>query len=144
MLSLQSGNLETANGRAEFDKRVDEIRLELECGLTEQGLSCLQVYSESALPDNAAAHVQAIITRLFALAASIYLYLVVQGSHQETGPLADQAMMLLRTQMPRDLMHVIIFPRKFSGSHICYAFSHCLFRPFARLVSLRHHPYVTH
>ncbi|KAH9219080.1 fungal-specific transcription factor domain-containing protein [Leptodontidium sp. 2 PMI_412] len=130
MLSLQSGNLETANGRAEFDKRVDEIRLELECGLTEQGLSCLQVYSESALPDNAAAHVQAIITRLFALAASIYLYLVVQGSHQETGPLADQAMMLLRTQMPRDLMHVIIFPLYIIGHVVSpddQSFFRCVF-----------------
>ncbi|KAG4437455.1 hypothetical protein IFR05_007060 [Cadophora sp. M221] len=110
ILSLQSGYLETANGRAEFDKRVDEIRFELECGLTEQGLSCLQVYSESPPHVNAAAHIQAIITRLFALAASIYLYLVVQGSYKETDLLADQAMMLLRTQMPRDLMHVVVFP----------------------------------
>ncbi|PVH88372.1 hypothetical protein DL98DRAFT_403861 [Cadophora sp. DSE1049] len=107
---LQTGCLGSESGRAEFDQKVDEIRHELQCGLTEQALVCLRVHSKPVAPADTSLHNQAIVTRLFALAASIYLYLVVQGSHQETGPLAEEAMMILRTQMPRDLMHVIIFP----------------------------------
>ena len=108
---LQTGCFGCETQRAEFDRNVDEIRHELQCGLTEQALLCLQVHSEPVAPADTSLHNQAIVTRLFALAASIYLYLVVQGSHQEAGPLAEEAMIILRTQMPRDLMHVIIFPR---------------------------------
>ncbi|KAG4426794.1 hypothetical protein IFR04_000225 [Cadophora malorum] len=107
---LQTGCFGCETQRAEFDRNVDEIRHELQCGLTEQALLCLQVHSEPVAPADTSLHNQAIVTRLFALAASIYLYLVVQGSHQEAGPLAEEAMIILRTQMPRDLMHVIIFP----------------------------------
>ncbi|KAH7417142.1 fungal-specific transcription factor domain-containing protein [Cadophora sp. MPI-SDFR-AT-0126] len=107
---LQAGCLESQSERAEFDQKVDEIRYELQCGLTEQALFCLQVHSKPVALADTSLHNQALVTRLFALAASIYLYLVVQGSHEETGPLAQEAMIILRTQMPRDMMHVIIFP----------------------------------
>ncbi|KAK0119006.1 hypothetical protein ONS96_012077 [Cadophora gregata f. sp. sojae] len=109
---LQTGCMGSENGSTPFDRKVDDIRHELQRGLTEQALLCLQVHSKPAAPADTSLHNQACVTRLFALAASIYLYLVVQGSRQETCPLAEEAMMILRTQMPRDIMHVIIFPRE--------------------------------
>ncbi len=112
---IQSGNYE--NTTAELEAEVNDIRRELQYGLTEQAFACLGVTeAEAYSPHHTLSHHQEIITRLFALAASIYLDLVVHGFQREAGELATEAIMILRTHMPSDLMHVVIFPCKFPWS----------------------------
>ncbi|CAL3962325.1 unnamed protein product [Diplocarpon coronariae] len=89
---------------------VESIRRELQYGLTEQTLACLAVSHEALAPHNSVRHRQALITRLFALAASIYLDLVVHGFQQGAANSVTEAMTILRSNMPSELLHTVIFP----------------------------------
>lgn len=108
--SLQQGCFNTAD----FEGRAQTIREELRSGLTEYSLAALELSSQStfATPNLGNPDIY-IITRLFTLAASLYLYLVVRGYQletQEVHSLVTEAMMILRMKMPAHLMHVIICP----------------------------------
>ena len=106
----------------EFERRTNEIKQELEHALAEYSLASLEIPSLS----NYASSVEPalnpdinIITRVFTLAASIYLYLVVHGYQLEVGGVSSiigEAMMILRTKMPAHLMNAIICPLFIIGS----------------------------
>ena len=108
--TLQQGCFNTA----EFQGRAEDIQEELQSALTEFSLASLELSSQSgfAAPSPLEPEVY-IITRLFTLAASLYLYLVVRGYQLETQEIRSlmiESMLILRTKMPGHLMHVIICP----------------------------------
>ena len=112
--ALQQGCLDTTD----FQGRADNIRRELRDGLAQFCLDSLEISPPShfAFPLNPDIY---IITRIFTLMASIYLYLVVQGYQLETQELRSlvaETMTMLRTKMPAHSMHVIICPLYIIGS----------------------------
>lgn len=116
--AMQQGHFDAM----EFERRTNEIKQELEHALAEYSLASLEIPSLS----NYASSVEPalnpdinIITRVFTLAASIYLYLVVHGYQLEVGGVSSiigEAMMILRTKMPAHLMNAIICPLFIIGS----------------------------
>ena len=106
---------------AKFKDRAENIRQELHSVVTELSLVSLEVSSvPHASPTDPPLHQDVyLITRIFALAASIYLHLIVYGYQLETpevrSTIAD-AMMILRMKMPVNLMNAIICPLYIVGS----------------------------
>lgn len=98
----------------EYASEVDDIRTELQRGLTEMCLGALKLDQSRPM-----AFSFAFITRMFAFAAGIYLHLVLDGFEQDSELLnlyKSEAMMVLRGQVPGELMHTIIFPLYILGS----------------------------
>lgn len=93
----------------DLEEKAERIREVIRDGLAADCLESLGITD---------AHVPAIynpllITRLFALAASVYLHLVVYGFGTSSPALEAtmrEAMGLLREHMPMDLMHAVVFP----------------------------------
>jgi hypothetical protein len=105
----------------EFNDRAENIRQELQNVAAELSLASLEISSVSyALPTDPPLHPDIyLITRIFALAASTYLYLIVHGYQLETPEVRStigDAMMMLRTRMPVNLMNAIICPLYIMGS----------------------------
>jgi hypothetical protein len=104
----------------DFEDRADKISQELQFGLAQSSISALEL----SPPFNPTTQGYPnpdlfILTRMFALAASIYLYLVVRGYQletQEMRSLVAEAMMILRTKIPAHLLHVLICPLYIIGS----------------------------
>jgi hypothetical protein len=98
----------------DFEARADKIRQELQFGLAQFSISALELsaHFNPATPGSSNPDVF-IITRMFTLAASIYLYLVVRGYQlqtQEMRSLVAEAMMILQTKIPAHSLHVLICP----------------------------------
>jgi hypothetical protein len=108
--ALQHACLDTVD----FEVRADGIRQELLRGLTEESLSSLGIsHADHTTSTISVITPQMLITRVWALAASIYLHLVVHGFQLETQELNSiftEAMMILRTEITPDLMIAIICP----------------------------------
>lgn len=105
MRALEIGGLQARD----LEEKAERIRVVIRDGLAADCLETLGI-TDVHMP---AIYHPLLITRLFALAASVYLHLVVYGF--ETSSLAldatmHEAMGLLRDHMPRTLMHAVIFP----------------------------------
>ena len=106
---------------ADLDGRAEDIRQNLQNGLAEFSLGSLEI-SSPANPAFSPLDISCelyIITRTFTLTAFIYLYLVIHGYRLETRELQStiaEAMTILRTRMPANLMNVIICPLYIIGS----------------------------
>jgi hypothetical protein len=93
----------------DLEEKAEQIRGVINTGLAGDCMENLGV------PD---IHIPAIyhpmlITRVFALAASVYLHLVVYGFETESDTLnatMTEAMLILRTHMPNELLNAIVFP----------------------------------
>ncbi|KAE8449585.1 hypothetical protein EG329_007915 [Mollisiaceae sp. DMI_Dod_QoI] len=104
----------------DFEAQAEDIRTELQRGLTELCFSSLEINQEEpAKTFGPTSKPPAFITRMFTLSAGIYLHLVVHGfePHSEAlSLLTTEAMMVLRSQVPREMMHTIICPLYIVGS----------------------------
>jgi hypothetical protein len=115
--ALQQGIL----NNADLESRTEDIRQTLRNGLAEYSLASLEISSHANFefpPLNLNPELY-IITRVFTLTASIYLYLVVYGYQLETHEVRStigEAMMILRTKMPPHMMNAIICPLYIIGS----------------------------
>jgi hypothetical protein len=114
--ALQQGCLDATD----FRDQADSIRQDLQSGLAEYSLAALELSSHPNFDGPKLLNPDInIITRIFTLTASIFIYLVIQGYQletQEVRSLVGEAMMILRTKMPAHLMHVIICPLYIIGS----------------------------
>lgn len=114
--ALQQGTLNTTD----LESRADDIKQTLRNGLAEYSLASLEISSGPNLAfDQPRSPELYIITRIFTLAASIYLYLVVHGYQLETyeiRSIVGEAMTILRSKMPTNLMNAIICPLFIIGS----------------------------
>ncbi|KAG0646244.1 Pestheic acid cluster transcriptional regulator 3 [Hyphodiscus hymeniophilus] len=108
--ALEDGCLDIA----EFDARAGKLRHELHFALAEYSLSAMELSPYSSnITSNVSNPDVHIITGIFTLAASIYLYLVVHGYQLETQELLSlvaEAMAVLQTKMPAYLIQAIICP----------------------------------
>lgn len=105
---------------AEFKLRADKIKEELQSGLAESTLSFLSISDpEFASSCNPFISPQMFTTQLFALAASIYLHLVIFGYQQDSEALntmVSEAVTLIRRHIPADLIHALVCPLYIIGS----------------------------
>ncbi|KUJ17523.1 uncharacterized protein LY89DRAFT_668838 [Mollisia scopiformis] len=98
----------------DYETQVVDIRAEIQRGLTEMCLGTLNL--NQTVPT---CFGNTFITRMFAFAAGLYLDLVVNGyvsSSEIFHMLRTEAMMVLRGQVPAEMMHTIIFPLYIIGS----------------------------
>ena len=104
---------------AEFDRRANAIRHALDLGLAEYTLSTIELSSQTNVAITTVSNPEIyLVTRLFTLAASIYLDLVVQGYEleaQEPRSVAE-ALLIFQTKVPSHLMQVIVYPLFIVGS----------------------------
>lgn len=99
--------------------QIEDIRAELQRGLTELCLASMAIDQQDPARIFPVSKPPSFITRIFAISAGIYLHLVVHG--YESGSeilklMATEAMMILRNQVPAEMMHTIIFPLYIVGS----------------------------
>lgn len=93
---------------ADWQTQAGDIRARLQEGLTEMCLTNLTL--DQPVPTTFGSP---FITRMFGFAAATYLYLVTNAfdmNDEMLNLLRTEAMMVLRTQVPAEMMHTIIFP----------------------------------
>ncbi|CZR56550.1 related to C6 zink-finger protein PRO1A [Phialocephala subalpina] len=104
----------------DHEPEIQDIRAKLQRESTELCLSAMAInQSDPVRSFGPVSKPPSFITRMFAISAGIYLHLVVHGyeSGSEVLPLmATEAMMVLRSQVPAEMMHTIIFPLYIVGS----------------------------
>lgn len=106
MMGLVHGMLKAED----LEEKAVQIRKVIEDGLT---ADCLESLSFSELVHIPAVFHPMLVTRIFAHAASVYLHLVVYGFETCSEALRAtmvEAMAILRTHMPKDLLGAIVFP----------------------------------
>jgi hypothetical protein len=109
------------NMNVEFGQSADRIKRDIQQGITEEKVAAISISDPGSTvdcnPTNLSfttPHLSCTTTHLFALAALIYLEGVSTcasffGPNEEPAILSE-AMMILRTQMPADMMHAIVCP----------------------------------
>lgn len=103
----------------DFEKRADVIRRELRNWLTQGFLGNLRISNTDPQVSHPAMPSTTLVTRIFTLAAFIYLHVIVSGFQLQTDELNTtiwEAMTLLRTQFPAASMHTIVCPLYIIGS----------------------------
>lgn len=98
----------------DWQTQAGDIRAQLQSGLTEMCLGNLKL--DQPVPVTFG---PPFITRMFAFAAATYLHLVTHGfdiNDEMLSLLRTEAMMVLRGQVPAEMMHTIIFPLYIVGS----------------------------
>ncbi|PQE28040.1 regulatory protein [Rutstroemia sp. NJR-2017a WRK4] len=104
-----------------FGKEVDEIRHTIQHGLTEQFLAKVQISSSDAHAKHDPMSPQNIITRLYSLAAYVYLEVVVSGfqvveTDSDLRAIIGEAMMLLQNMPRGDIWRGIVCPLYIFGT----------------------------
>ncbi|TVY81371.1 Pestheic acid cluster transcriptional regulator [Lachnellula suecica] len=107
----------------EFRRKADDIKRDLQSGIAESSLSFLSISdAEFASACNPFITPQMFTTQLYAIAASIYLHLVVFGySKEKSEPLnamVSGAVTLIRRHIPADLTHALVCPLYIIGTAI--------------------------
>jgi hypothetical protein len=98
----------------DWQTQAGDIKAQLQQGLTEMCLTNLRL--DQPVPVTFG---PPFITRMFAFAAATYLHLVTNGfdiDDEMLNLLRTEAMMVLRGQVPAEMMHTIIFPLFIVGS----------------------------
>lgn len=105
----------------EFGQSADRVKRDIQQGIAEEKIAAMNISDPGLAVDcnptnlfSISPHLSCITTHLFALAALIYLEGVSTcancfGPNEEPAILSE-AMIILRTQMPADMMHAIVCP----------------------------------
>ncbi|KAM3086485.1 hypothetical protein ACMFMG_000618 [Clarireedia jacksonii] len=108
-----------------FRNEVDEIRHTIQHGITEQFLAKVQITNSDTHAKHDPMSPQDIITRLYSLAAYVYLEVVVSGfkvvdADSDLRAIIGEAMMILQDMSSGDIWRAIICPLYIFGTVTCY------------------------
>ncbi|KAK1141322.1 hypothetical protein N8T08_009229 [Aspergillus melleus] len=112
--ALQHGNAMCS----EFEQMIDDIQREIQCSLAQGGLEGFSLSEGNSKMFNAILDPCTLVTHVFACMASIYLHLVTRDFQalDLLGPTISEAMRILQTQIPPNVLPSLVAPLYVIGS----------------------------